>query len=490
MDAGTIQPSLCLYGHFYQPPRFDPFTGEVPEEPGAGSDHNFNEKITRECYRPNADAGNFERISFDFGPTLALWLERAHPDVYTRIIAADREHLARYGVGNALAQAYNHTILPLATTRDKQVQIAWGLSDFAHRFGHAADGMWLAETAVDLETLDILAGAGVRYTVLAPWQAAEGADTSEPYRVNLPSGRTITVFFYNGPLSGGVSFDWDTTSNADLFAASYLPRYLNEEKRARGEAQMLLVATDGELYGHHKPWRDRFLSHLVRQGAPAVGFEVTTLGRYLRDRPPTREISLRVPSSWSCHHGVARWSTGCPCTEGDSSWKAPLRRAFDRLAEQVDGAFARATAAVLRDPWAAREDYLALRGGWLGDDEFWRRHGASGGRPQARGDEIRAGLLLEAEYYTQWMFTSCGFFFEDLDRLEPRNDIAFGRRALSLVWQATHADLQTGFLRDLEAAKSGRTGATGAALYRRLPPVEPDLLPLLPDDGTARDTAA
>ena len=311
MQAGHPLPSLCLYGHFYQPPRFDPFTGEIPPEPGAGDYRNFNEKITHECYRPNADAGNFEHISFDFGPTLALWMERAHPDVYARIIEADRTHLARHGVGNALAQAYNHTILPLATTRDKRVQIAWGLADFAHRFGHAAEGMWLAETAVDLETLDILAEYGVRYTVLAPWQATEGADTTEPYLVRLPSGRTITIFFYNGPLSGGVSFDGGTTSNADLFAASYLPGYLNAAKKAGGEAQIILVATDGELYGHHKPWRDRFLSHLVRQGAPSEGFEVTTLGRYLRAHPATREIALRVPSSWSCGHGVARWSTGC-----------------------------------------------------------------------------------------------------------------------------------------------------------------------------------
>lgn len=490
MDAGASQRALCLYGHFYQPPRYDPFTGEVPPEPGAGTDRNFNEKITRECYRPNAEAGNFEHISFDLGPTLATWLERFHPDVYRRIIEADQTHLARYGVGNALAQAYNHTILPLATARDKRVQIAWGLSDFAHRFGHAAEGMWLAETAVDLETLDILAGFGVRYTVLAPWQAAADTDTTEPYQVHLPSGRSITVFFYNGPLSGGVSFDWDTTSNADLFAASYLPRNLNAEKTVRGEAQLILVATDGELYGHHKPWRDRFLSHLVRQGAPAVGFEVTTLGRYLRDHPHTRAIELRVPSSWSCHHGVARWSTGCPCTEGDSSWKAPLRRAFDRLAEQVDAAYTRETSGVLRDPWAAREDYLALRNGWLRDDEFWRRHGATGARPQAPRDEIRAGQLLEAEYYAQWMFTSCGFFFEDLDRLEPRNDIAFGRRAISLVWQATHEDLQSGFLRDLAAARSGRTGATGDALYRKLPPVEPELLPPPPPEYSPQDSAA
>jgi hypothetical protein len=475
--VGTVRPSLCLYGHFYQPPREDPFTGLIPHESGAAPYANFNEKITAECYRPNAEQGNFEHISFDLGPTLALWLERAHPDVYARIIEADRVNVARYGVGNALAQAYNHTILPLANSRDKRVQIAWGLADFAHRFGRRAEGMWLAETAVDLESLDLLAQFGVRYTVLAPWQAAEAIDITQPYFVRLPSGATITVFFYNGPLSGGVSFDWDTTSNADSFAASYLPSHLNPSKTARQESQMILVATDGELYGHHKPWRDRFLAHLVTQGAPAYGFEVTSLSRYLRDHPATTEVTLRVPSAWSCSHGVARWGEGCPCTEGDPSWKPALRRAFSTLSGRVDALFERETATTLRDPWAAREDYLALRNQWMSADSFWACHGVDGARPRERIAEVRTEVLLEAEYYAQWMYTSCGFFFEDLDRIEPRNDIAFGRRAISLVWQATHENLQAGFLADLAAAKSWRTGLTGVDLYRQLPPVARELLP-------------
>jgi Domain of unknown function (DUF3536)/Glycosyl hydrolase family 57 len=477
MSAEAIKPSLCLYGHFYQPPREDPFTGNIPYEPGAAPYPNFNEKITVECYRPNAEEGNFDHISFDLGPTLASWLEAAHPNVYARIIEADRRNVERYGAGNALAQAYNHTILPLANTHDKRVQIAWGLTDFEHRFGRRAEGMWLAETAVDLETLDLLTEFGVRYTVLAPWQAAEGVDATEPYLVALPSGRTIAVFFYNGPLSGGVSFDWDATSNADSFAASWLPHHLNQSKIARGESQMILVATDGELYGHHKPWRDRFLKHLVSVGAPAYGFEVTTLGRYLRDHPPTREVTLRVPSSWSCGHGVARWSQGCSCTEGDSRWKPALRRAFDRLGERVDAIFLRETGATLRDPWAAREEYLALRNGWMSADAFWARHGVNGRRPAARMDMVRTELLLEAEYYAQWMYTSCGFFFEDLDRIEPRNDIAFARRAISLIWQAAHENLQPDFLADLAAAKAWRTGLTGVDLYNQLPPVARDLLP-------------
>jgi len=480
----TSHKFVCLYGHFYQPPRDDPFTGRVPNEPGATPYDNFNEKITVECYRPNAVAGNFEHISFDLGPTLAAWLEEQHSDVYRRIVEADRRNVERYGVGNALAQAYNHTILPLASSRDKRTQITWGLADFAHRFGRPADGMWLAETAVDLETLDIMAELGVRYTVLAPWQSAEPVDPTNPYLVRLPSGRSITVCFYNGPLSGGVSFDWDTTSNADAFAASYLPHHLNQEKRARGEDQLIVVATDGELYGHHKPWRDRFLTHLVREGAPSVDFEVISLSRYLTTHPATREVRLRVPSAWSCAHGVARWSDGCSCTEGDGSWKPALRAAFDHLAARLDEIFEQVAARTLRDPWAARDAYLGVRNGWMDEASLWKRYGRHGLMRGSQSDRAATRQLLDAEYYGQCMYTSCGFFFEDLDRIEPRNDIAFARRAISLVWQAAHMDLQPEFARDLATARSWRTGITGLDAYQQLPPVTRDVLPpLTPTDA-------
>jgi alpha-amylase/alpha-mannosidase (GH57 family) len=479
---------LCLHGHFYQPPREDPFTGKVPSEPGAAPYANFNEKITAECYRPNAEAGNFEYISFDLGPTLATWMETCAPDVYTRIIEADRRHMQRTGHGNALAQAYNHTILPLATARDKRTQVAWGVTDFQQRFGRAPEGMWLAETAVDLESLEALADANITYTVLAPWQAAEEVDVTEPYLVRLPSGRAMTVFFYNAPLSGGVSFESDLTRNADLFAASYLSNHLNRWKEQHGEPQLIMVATDGELYGHHKPWRDKFLAHLVRQGAPAYGFEVCSLSAYFHRFPPRREMRLHTPSSWSCHHGILRWGEGCGCTEGDARWKPALRRAFNRLGERGDAVFERELAQAVEDPWAARNDYLALRQGWMAPEAFWERHGKKGrafwlrlsNKGCAPRDESllrRTLLLLEAQFYQQWMYTSCGFFFEDLDRIEPRNDIAFARRAISLYWQATREDLQTGFLADLAQARSWRTGLTGADLYRQFPAVSSDLLP-------------
>lgn len=473
------QTYLCLHGHFYQPPRENPFTDQIPLEPAATPFVNFNEKITSECYTPNALAGNFDALNFDLGPTLAAWLARAHPEVLRRVIEADRSHVARYGTGNAMAQAYNHTILPLATTRDKHTQIAWGLCDFRYRYGREATGMWLAETAVDLESLDLLARHGITYTVLAPWQAATPVDPSEPYRVRLPAGRSITVFFYNAPLSGGVSFDWNTTSNADLFAANYLPVQLQQSKRESGQAQLILIATDGELYGHHRPWRDKFLSHLITTGAPAYGFEICTLERYMQMFPATREVELRLPSAWSCSHGIARWDGGCECTEGESSWKGLLRQALTNLSACGDQLFEKETAQTLRDPWAARDAYLPVRNGWETGEHFWARFGQAQRTP---ADEQRTLHLLEAQYYQQYSFTSCGFFFEDLDRIEPRNDIGFARRALSIYWQTLGVDLQQDFLRDLAAVKSWRSALTGADAYRQLPVVAEALLPALPVD--------
>jgi alpha-amylase/alpha-mannosidase (GH57 family) len=471
------QAYLCLHGHFYQPPRENPFTNQIPGEPAAAPFANFNEKITKECYAPNAEAGNFDALNFDLGPTLAAWLDQAHPQVLQRIIEADHRHVARYGVGNAMAQAYNHTILPLATSRDKRTQIAWGLSDFRQRYGREATGMWLAETAVDLESLDLLAQYGITYTVLAPWQAATPIDPSEPYRVRLLNGRSITVFFYNAPLSGGVSFDWNITSNADLFASSYLPHQLVQSKREAGQPQLILIATDGELYGHHRPWRDKFLSHLINVGAPSSGFEVCTLERYMRMYPATREVELRLPSAWSCSHGIARWDAGCECTEGDSSWKGKLRHALNNLAQQGDQLFERYASETLADPWAARDAYLPVRNGWESLESFWTRFGKNGQAPAEERLAQRTLQLLEAQYYQQYSFTSCGFFFEDLDRIEPRNDIGFARRAISLYWQALGIDLQHNFLRDLQSVKGWRTSLTGDEAYRQLPVVAPGLLP-------------
>jgi len=464
--------NITIHGHFYQPPREEPFLGVIPVEPGAAPFANYNEKICAECYRPNAEAGNFEYMSFNLGPTLASWLERAHPDVYQHIMEADRRQ------HNALAQAYNHTILPLMSERDKKTQVRWGIQDFCHRFGRAPQGMWVAETAIDLATLDVMAQLGIQFTILAPWQVNEPVDPTEPYRVRLREGRSLSVFIYND-LSGAVSYNDDATADANAFAASYQQTYLNKEKATAGRPQMHVIATDGELYGHHKPFRDKFLTHFLQRSAQAYGLEVCSLERYLVAHPATREVTMCEPSSWSCRHGVARWSSGCECdgttTPEQRAWKPALRRALEQLQQEGDALFEDYSGIVLENPWEARDDYMALRNGWETPERFWERHARSS---RCAIEQVQmAQNLLEAQYWLQAASTSCGFFFEDLDRIEPRNDIAFARRAISLIWQATGYDLQQGFLRSLQYSTSWRTGRTGAGIYHALPTVPRSLLP-------------
>ena len=455
---------LCIHGHFYQPPRHDPISGRVPHEPGAEPYRDFNQRITAECYRPNATLGNFSRISFDLGPTLAAWLERHDPETYRRILEQERMHYELHGCSNGLAQVYSHAIMPLASAREKRIQVAWGLADFRRRFGHKAPGVWLAETAVDTATLAVLADFGVGFTVLSPYQAAGPVDTSEPYWVRLPDGRAITVFFYQGSLSGAVSFDAGITTNADVFSTSALGQHVNREKLARGGRQLLLIATDGELYGHHQPFRQHFLSHLLRVAAPARGFEVTSLARYLRENPPRREVRLVEPSAWSCAHGVERWSGGCSCTEGDGRWKWHLRQALSHLAERLDQVYDAEMAELLKSPGAAEEAYIEVKLGATSPATFWRRHVR---RPRA-DDRQRALAALEGRYYRHLMLASCAWFFEDLDRIEPRNAIAYGLAAIHGAPVEQRGELATAFRADLAATRSWRSGRSGAELVDQL----------------------
>jgi alpha-amylase/alpha-mannosidase (GH57 family) len=453
---------LCVHGHFYQPPREDPSSGKVPPEAGAAPYHDFNEKVAAECYGPNAALGNFSRLSFDLGPTLASWLERNDRRTYRRILAQERSHLRRYGCSNALAQVYSHVIMPLASEREKRIQVAWGLADYRHRFQHEAAGIWLAETAADSATMAVLADFDVGFTVLAPWQAGEPIDPSEPYVVRLADGRAITVFFFSGDLSGGVSFDPALTTDADSFAASVLPRHLSREKLAAGAPQLLLIATDGELYGHHQPLRQHFLSHLLRRAGRKAGFEVTSLPRFLQNNQPRREVKLIEPGSWSCFHGVERWRGDCACTEGDGRWKGHLRQALRNLAERLDTLYEVEGRILVQDPWAVEENYILVKLGILSWAAFWRRHARD---PRPGAGEERAAALLEGQYYRHLMFASCAFYFEDLDRIEPRIAIANGLRALR-AWPPgpQQRELETAFANDLASARSWRGGRSGADL--------------------------
>ena len=452
---------LAIHAHFYQPPREDPFTGRMPREVGAEPFHDFNEKILDECYRPNARLGNFGRLSFDLGPTLADWLERHDPATYRQIVAQERWYLERHGYGNALAHVYSHAILPLASEREKRIQVTWGLADFRHRFGHEPDGMWLAETAADSASLGMLLDHGIRFTVLAPWQTVDAIDPTEPYWVRLSDGRRIAAFFYNGDLSGRVSFDSTITTNADTFGLHHLSRQISREKLFLGEPQLTLIATDGELYGHHMPHRDRFAEYLLTRTAPARGFEITSLGRYLAAHPPRREVRLAEATSWSCHHGVERWRGTCACTDGPGGWKWHLRHALAALATRLDTLYEQAARKLLRDPWAAEEEYVWVRLGAESRDSFWRRHARRTG-----SGRHRTFTLLEAQSFRHLMFASCAWFFEDLDRIEPRNAIGYGLRALAEAEHVHKVDLLATYASDLRGARSWRTGRSGEDLLR------------------------
>jgi hypothetical protein len=456
---------VTIHGHFYQPPRENPFTGVIRPEPGAAPYNDFCEKINAECYRPNAGLGNFRHLSFNVGPTLADWLYKHDRETHDAIVASDAWSVRQNGFGSAMAQAHSHTILPLATHQEKRVQVAWGIADFTRRFGRLPEGMWLPETAVDTETLSVLADFGIEFTILAPWQAGRVVDPTSPYLVRLPGKRSITTFFYDASLSGEASFNPNLTVDAVRFTRDHLLARRNAEKLARGESQLLMIATDGELYGHHQPFRDHFLSYMLQKAAPGAEFQVITPGGYLRRFPATQEMTIRDSTSWSCAHGVRRWRDDCGCTEGDGSWKWYLRHALNRLAARIDTVFEMHLNDIFPDPWVALEDYLSVRTGAVSWADFGQRHDA---RSLDSTNLPMMEDLFEAQYNRQTMFTSCAYFFEDLDRLEPRAAIARAARAISLVEASCNLRLTNSFLSDLTNARSSRSPITGEDLYREV----------------------
>ena len=381
---------LVVHGHFYQPSRADPFTGIVPADPTAAPAHDWTARVTAECYRPNAERGNLGLMSWDLGPTLAAWLERGDPIAYAGFVAGD-------GGTNGLAQSYHHTILPLASAADRRTEIAWGLRDFEWRFGRPATGIWLPEGAVDLPTLRFAAERGVRHTILAPWQAGEmHVETRRPYRVDLGGGASVVVAFYDGGLSTAISFEPRATTDADAFAAERIEPRLASAALPDDERPLVVIATDGELYGHHQPFRDLFLERLLepRSDADARGFDVVSLAQALADTSPgsLRTIRLAEGTSWSCHHGLQRWTGDCACGP-DGRWKGPLRAALDRLAAGIDAVTERVLAdrAPGLDPWAARDAYVDVVIGAEEPATFAARWLDEGGSSRSRGGGLVAG---------------------------------------------------------------------------------------------------
>ena len=444
----------------------DPFSGRVPADPAAAPFHDWNARIEAECYRPNAERGNLRYISYDVGPTLAAWLQVEAPATYRGFVELDR------GVdpqpGNAIAQAFHHTILPLASADDRRTEIRWGLRDFELRFGQRASGMWLPETAVDLPTLRLLAAEGVRYTILAPWQADDGQlDSRRPYQVDLGGGASVTIAIYDGALSSAVSFEPGATSDAERFARERVATRLSGTPFTDGETGLVLIATDGELYGHHLQFRDLFLQRLVAppRATPDRGFDVVPLApAVLNPSRPLRAATIVERTSWSCHHGVARWSAECPDAV-DGRWKAPLRDALERLAGGIDAVTDTAFAALPRSPdrLAARDAYVDVVLRAIPAAEFATKFVGTRAGPDTKSRFLD---LLEAQRWRLAMFASDGWYWDDPIRPETKQNLRCAARAVRLVDAALGTRLERALVADLSLFVSPGQGLDGAAIYR------------------------
>jgi alpha-amylase/alpha-mannosidase (GH57 family) len=473
---------ICVHGHFYQPPRENPSLEAIELQDSAYPYHDWNERITAECYSPNATSrildteqritqmvNNYAHISFNFGPTLLSWIEPNAPKTYQALLEADKSSQEKYsGHGSALAQAYNHMILPLANTRDKITQVKWGNADFKHRFGRVSEGMWLPETAVNIETLEVLAANGVKFTVLAPrqanrirkrgtrtWQDVSGEriDPSRAYLVNLPSRKTISVFFYDGHISQGVAFE-HLLDNGQRFA----DRLISGFSDARDWPQLVNIATDGESYGHHHRFGEMALSYALHYIETNKLAELTNYGQFLERHAPDHSVEIVENSSWSCVHGIERWRTNCGCNSGGHAgwtqqWRQILRAALDWLRDQLIPLYESKAAPLLKDPWSARDYYIHV----ILDrspENVGRFFACQATHPLSPEEQVAALKLLEIQRYAMLMYTSCGWFFDELSGLETVQVIQYAGRAVRLAQAFLGNGLEAEFEERLAAAKS------------------------------------
>lgn len=485
---------ICIHGHFYQPPRENPWLESIEVQESAYPFHDWNERITAECYGPNASArildergyitrivSNYARMSFNFGPTLLSWLERHRKDVYRSIIAADAQSRKRFsGHGSAIAQAYNHSILPLASRRDKRTQIRWGIRDFEHRFARRPEGMWLPETAVDDETLELLADEGIVFTLLAPHQAGStrppgekawidtGGSRIDPrraYAAELGSGQKLAIFFYDGPTSQAIAFE-RLLHSGEAFATR-----LQAGFDGREEPQLVHVATDGETYGHHHRYGDMALAFALQHLEASGAVRLTNYAEFLSLHPPTHEARVVQRTSWSCAHGVERWRSDCGCNSGghpgyNQRWRRPLREALDWLALRIDAAYEHHAATILRDPWAARDAYVDVILDRSNDAiaRLEHRHAVA---PLDDAARTRLLEMLEMQRHALLMYTSCGWFFDEVSGIETIQIIRYAARAIQLAQRLGGESLQAGFLEKLALAASNLPEhGNAAAIYR------------------------
>jgi alpha-amylase/alpha-mannosidase (GH57 family) len=485
---------VCIHGHFYQPPRENPWLEEIELQDSAYPYHDWNEKITAECYAPNTasrilDASgkiikltdNYSKMNFDFGPTLLSWMENHAPDVYKDVIEADRESQKRFsGHGSAIAQAYNHLIMPLANGRDKRTQVLWGIKDFEHRFGRKPEGMWLPETAVDLEALDIMAEEGIKFTVLAPhqakrvrkigekeWKDVRGGkiDIKMPYLCKLPSGRAINLFFYDGMVANEVA-SGGLLKNGEAFAKRLLDVVPNEPD----QPSLVHIATDGETYGHHMRFGDMALAYCFHYIESNNLAKITVYGEYLERNPPMHEVEIVENTSWSCPHGVERWKSGCGCKTGarpqwNQKWRAPVREAMDWLRDNLIPLYEKEAAAFVKDPWRARDDYIGiiLNRSVENMERFLSEHAV---RELSKEEKIKVIKLLEMQRNAMLMYTSCGWFFDEISGIETVQVIQYAARAIQLARDLSGLDLEPDFIKILERAQSNITEfQNGAKVY-------------------------
>lgn len=489
-------PRVCIHGHFYQPPRENPWLGDVEIQDSAYPYHDWNARITAECYAPNSAArileggkeivkivNNYARISFNFGPTLFSWLEKQEPEVYRSILEADRQSLERFsGHGSAIAQAYSHLIMPLASSRDKRTQVIWGIQDFKHRFRRNPEGMWLPETAVDLETLEIMAVNGIRFTILAPQQARRvrkigerewidvtggKIDPKQPYVVHLPSGEKMAVFFYDGNIAHDIAFG-DLLKNGERFSQRLLRSFSLERK----ELQIIHAATDGESYGHHHRFGEMALAYCLDEIESGGRASLTVYGEFLDMCDPGYEVEIGENTSWSCVHGVERWRSDCGCNTGlhpdwKQTWRAALRDGMDWLRNQVCPIYEKESRAFLQEPWDARNDYIQviLDRAQKNVESYLSRH--SIGR-LGETEKKKILMLLEMERNAMLMFTSCGWFFDDITGIETVQIMRYAGRVIQLARAITGKNLEPGFLQRIGKAPSNqKTLVNGAAVYEK-----------------------
>jgi alpha-amylase/alpha-mannosidase (GH57 family) len=478
-----VEKYICIHAHFYQPPRENPWLEKIEYQQSAHPYHDWNQRITAECYRPNSMArildsngrieqiaNNYSGISFNFGPTLLSWLSTEDPATYARIIEADKESRGRFsGHGSAIAQAYNHAILPLCNHRDKITQIRWGISDFVHRFGRPPESMWIPETAVDLETLDLMAQMGLKFAILAPHQAlrvrkrgerawhnisGQNIDPTMAYEISLPTGRRMALFFYDGPISLAVGFERLLTDGE-----AFVTRLMSAFSEDRKWPQMIHIATDGETFGHHHRFGDMALAYALHSIESHSKVRLTNYGEYLEKHPPTHLVEIRENTSWSCSHGISRWQEGCGCSTGShpdwqQKWRTPLREALNWLRNHLEDLYDDGAIAYVKDPWAARNDYIdvILDRSPESVERFLTQHES---HKLSTEERIRTLKLLELQRHAMLMYTSCGWFFDDISGIETIQILQYAGRAIQLSEELFGEDaLESGFLEILQGAVS------------------------------------